>query len=321
MKSTNDIGPVYRYLPEYNYSALWKDNTTVRFFADWKKKGKRYIELPPGESEFYDISLGTYCPENCDFCYTSAKNSGVFYINPCETWKKWSKTWYRRKIGGLTVTNAPFQVAIGSQGEPTFIPRFIDFLKTVRETGVVPNYTTSGSILGYDGNDQIRIKKRDELLDATERYCSAVAVSLGNPRLRETALRAIDNLLKRDVYVTLHHIISDQDSVNRFLRIRDNYGPGIIHYHVLLPLVASGRSQEEMKKETFDYLQEKLLGEKNISDISFGAKFIKFLRNDNRLGIDIFPEQTFSKNILLKDGEVVITSSSFDLNPIKIIKL
>lgn len=25
MKNTNDIGKVYRYLPEYNYRALWED--------------------------------------------------------------------------------------------------------------------------------------------------------------------------------------------------------------------------------------------------------------------------------------------------------
>ena len=258
-------------------------------------------------------------------CYTSAKENGVFYRNPCETWKKWAKTWYRRKIGGIIVTNAPFQIAIGSQNEPTYVPIFTDFLRTVRETGVIPNYTTSGSVLGYNGNDPEKIKKREDLLDATEKYCSAVAVSLGNMRLRETALKAIDNLLKRDVYVTLHHIISTPDSVIEFFKVRDSYGPGAIHYHVLLPLVASGRSKEEMTQESFDFLQEELLRKRdngeNISDISFGAKFIKFLEKDNRLGINIFPEQVFSKNVLLQENKVVITPSSFDLNPIKIIEL
>lgn len=325
MKDTSDIGIIYRYMKEYNYSALWKDNITTRFFSDWKRKGKRYIELPPDQSEFYDISLGTYCREGCNFCYTSAKENGVFYRNPCETWKKWAKTWYRRKIGGIIVTNAPFQIAIGSQNEPTYVPIFTDFLRTVRETGVIPNYTTSGSVLGYNGNDPEKIKKREDLLDATEKYCSAVAVSLGNMRLRETALKAIDNLLKRDVYVTLHHIISTPDSVIEFFKVRDSYGPGAIHYHVLLPLVASGRSKEEMTQESFDFLQEELLRKRdngeNISDISFGAKFIKFLEKDNRLGVNIFPEQVFSKNVLLQENKVVITPSSFDLNPIKIIEL
>lgn len=46
-------------------------------------------------------------------CYTSAKSNGIFYNNICETWKKWSKTWYRRKIGNIEVTNAPIQIAIG----------------------------------------------------------------------------------------------------------------------------------------------------------------------------------------------------------------
>ena len=60
---------IYRYMPEYNYSALWENNITVRFFADFKNHGKNFIELPPENSEFYDVSLGTYCPENCNFCF------------------------------------------------------------------------------------------------------------------------------------------------------------------------------------------------------------------------------------------------------------
>lgn len=34
MKNTNDIGKVYRYLPEYNYRALWEDNKTIRFMLE-----------------------------------------------------------------------------------------------------------------------------------------------------------------------------------------------------------------------------------------------------------------------------------------------
>lgn len=34
---------IYRYMPEYNYSALWENNITVRFFADFKNHGKNFI--------------------------------------------------------------------------------------------------------------------------------------------------------------------------------------------------------------------------------------------------------------------------------------
>lgn len=312
---------IYRYMPEYNYSALWENNITVRFFADFKNHGKNFIELPPENSEFYDISLGTYCPENCPFCYTSAKNSGIFYEDICETWKKWSKNWFRRKIGNIEVTNAPLQIAIGSGGSSDLHPQFIDFLRVVRETGVIPNYTTSGKILGYDGNDPEEIKKRNDMIDATEKYCEAVAISFGNKKLRDQALRAVNNLLGRDIKITIHHIISDIQSINEFFEIRKSYNPGEIHYHVLLPLVKHGRSNSEMKQEEFDYLEKSLLKLKesgeNISDISFGAKFIPFIEKSNKLNINIFPEQTFSKNVLLEKDKVVITPSSFDLTPIK----
>ena len=257
-------------------------------------------------------------------CYTSAKENGVFYKDICETWKKWSKTWYRRKIAGLTVTNAPCQIAIGSGGESSESPEFIEFLKTVRESGVIPNYTTAGRILGYSGTDEELIKRRDELIEATEKYCSAVAISLGNLEMRDIAFRAIENLKDRDVYITLHHIISDEASISEFFEIRDRYGKDI-HYHVLLPLVKHGRSESGMEPGMFDILQSRLLELKesgeSISDIAFGAKFIEHIERDNKLGIVTFPEQSYSKNVLLKKDQVVITPSSFDLRPIKIINL
>lgn len=46
----------------------------------------------------------------------------------------------------ITYTNKPFQIAIGSTGEPTMHPDFCEFLETVFNTGVVPNYTTNGLI-------------------------------------------------------------------------------------------------------------------------------------------------------------------------------
>ena len=316
---------IYRYFPKYNYSALWKNNITTRFFSSWEKLGRRYIELPPEEGEFYDICIGTYCPEGCKFCYTNAKKEGIFFENICETWKKWAKTWYRRKIGGIEITNAPFQISIGSLGEATYHPMFIDFLKTVKETGVIPNYTTSGRILGYSGTDLELLKKRDNLLDATKKYCSAVAVSLGNNNLRNIAEQAIKNLIERDIYVTIHHIIDTPDSVDRFFKVRDNSIYSNARYHVLLPLVSQGRSTKEMNQETFDYLQKKLLDRKNagesIKNISFGAKFIKFLEKDNKIGVNIFPEEAFSKNVLLKENKIIITPNSFNLKPIKIIEL
>ena len=44
----------------------------------------------------------------------------------------------------IVYTSKPCQIAIGSTMEPTIHPRFTEFLQTVFETKVVPNYTTNG---------------------------------------------------------------------------------------------------------------------------------------------------------------------------------
>lgn len=63
MKDTSDIGTVVRYLPDYNYEAIWKNNITVRLDLGEIK------QLPAEQSEFYDISLGTWCGNDCKFCF------------------------------------------------------------------------------------------------------------------------------------------------------------------------------------------------------------------------------------------------------------
>ena len=61
-----------------------------------------------------------------------------------------------------------------STGEPTIHPEFCDFLKTVYESGVVPNYTTNGITLAQGD------KLTEKLLEATSNYVGGVAVSFGN---------------------------------------------------------------------------------------------------------------------------------------------
>ena len=68
--------------------------------------------------------------------------------------------------------------------------------------------------------------------------------------------RAINALIKYgNTNINMHHIISDNNSVDELLNVINKYGDNI-QYHVLLPLMKSGRSKEEMKPETFKYLEE-----------------------------------------------------------------
>ena len=200
-----------------------------------------------------------------------------------------------------------------STGEPTIHPEFCDFLKTVYESGVVPNYTTNGITLAKSGFIA------DAILEATRKYVGGVAVSFGNKTIREYARAAVSKLINLGMTnVNIHHIISDKESVDEFVAEWARYGDSIL-YHVLLPLMPSGRSSEGVTEGTFEYLEE-VIEKNNIKNVAFGAHFIKNLR-DSKIKTWLYDEQSFSKNIILTKDLVQITPSSFDLNPIMKIEL
>ena len=207
-----------------------------------------------------------------------------------------------------------------STGEPTIHPEFCEFLKTVYETGVVPNYTTNGILLSAWCNPvSPNYELANVILDYTAKYVGGVAVSFGNNKLREMARLAIEGLIARgNTNVNIHHIISDKKSVDAFIAEWLQYGTSVL-YHVLLPLMPSGRSQEGVSDGTFEYL-EYVIEQNKIQNVAFGAHFIKNLRN-SRIKTWLYDEQSFSKNIILTPNKVQITPSSFDLNPIQIVEV
>ena len=306
MRDFKHFGVKRRFFPKHNYNAIWYNLKTIRL-----GEGKADA-LPPEESEFYDVGINTKCNAECPFCYVSASGKGINYPNICDTWKKWMNTfWEIHTETGFTATNKPFQIAIGSTGEPTIHPEFCDFLKTVYESGVVPNYTTNGILIAQDNSISAQI------LAATSQYVGGVAVSFGNKHLREYARKAIDKLLKV-TKVNVHHIISDKESVDEFIQEWLRYGDKIL-YHVLLPLMPSGRSDSGIADGVWEYLED-MIQKHNIKNIAFGAHFIKYLR-ESKIKTWLYDEESFSKNIILTPNKVQITPSSFDLNPIKVIEL
>ena len=307
MKNFNHWGIKKRIFPDHNYYAVWNNLKTIRL-------GEGHAtELPPEYSEFYDIGINTCCNACCDFCYVSANKEGINYPDICETWEKWMKMYKTEIKNGVTITNAPFQIAIGSTGCPTIHPQFCEFLETVYNSGVVPNYTTNG----------ITLAKGDEytekLLDYTRRFVGGVAVSMGNKSLHKQAKKAIQILLdKGDTNVNIHHIISDKKSVDDFLKVQKKYGSDIL-YHVLLPLMPAGRSTRGVEEGAFEYLED-MIEKYDIKNVAFGAHFIETLKT-SKIPTWLYEAESFSKNIILTKDKVQITPSSFDLKPIKIIDL
>lgn len=319
MKDWKSWGIKARVFKDNNYHAIWGNLKTIRL-------GKGVAtELPPDKSEFYDIGINTMCNAECPFCYVSASHKGVNYPGICETWKNWMDTFVERDSSttstlkampnrkGIIVTDKPFQIAIGSTGEPTIHPDFCKFLETVYNTNVVPNYTTNG----------ITIAKDDELskqiLEATRKFVGGVAVSFGNKSLRPYAEKAIDKLIAEgDTNINIHHIISDKESVDEFVRVWEKYGDNIL-YHVLLPLMPSGRSTEGIGEGVFEYLEEKIK-ERDIKNIAFGAHFVEYLKHSD-IKTYLYEPESFSKNIILTKNKVQITPSSFNLKPILTIEI
>ena len=307
MKDFKHFGVKRRFYPDHNYNAIWCNLKTIRL-GEGKAKA-----LPPSESEFYDVGINTKCNAECPFCYVSASGNGINYPNICETWKKWMDTFWEKHGNNVTLTNKPFQIAIGSTGEPTIHPEFCEFLETVYNTGVVPNYTTNGIILSKD------TPLAKQILEATSKYVGGVAVSFGNEALREYAQRAVINLINYgNTNINIHHIISDKESVDMFIAEWLRYGDSIL-YHVLLPLMPAGRSESGIEDGVWEYLED-MIQKHEIKNVAFGAHFIKYLRN-SKIKTWLYDEESFSKNIILTPNKVQITPSSFDLNPIEIINL
>jgi MoaA/NifB/PqqE/SkfB family radical SAM enzyme len=314
MKDFKHFGIKRRFFPENNYNAFWYNLKTTRFGEGVAS------ELEPDKAEFYDVGIGTKCNAGCDFCYVSAGNEGECYDNICETWEKWMSLYYERNNNGIIETDKPFQIAIGSSGEPTVHTDFCDFLETVYNTNVVPNYTTNGIILSYWDKPGTRYYLlANKILEYTKKYVGGVAISFGNKSLRKFAKDAVNGLIEKgDANINLHHIISTKESVDEFIEIWKEYDDKIA-YHVLLPLMPSGRSTKSIEDGVFEYLEKKI-EEYNIKNVAFGAHFIKYLENA-KIKTWLYPAESLSKNVILTKDKVQITPSSFDMNPIKVIEL
>lgn len=314
MKDFKHWGLKMRLDSQNNYKALWHNLKTVRL-----GEGKSQT-LPITTKEFYDVGITTKCNACCDFCYVSANNTGEHFSNICDTWKKWMDMYWEKQEGNVLITNKAFQIAIGSTGEATIHPEFCEFLKTVYETNVVPNYTTNGLILSaWNDPTSKDYELANQILEYTSKYVGGVAISYGNKSIRDKAEWAIKGLLEKgNTNINIHHLISTKESVDEFVKEWLKWEDKIL-YHVLLPLMPSGRSTKSIQEGVFEYLEE-VIEKNNIKNVAFGANFIKNLES-SKIKTWLYDEHSLSANVLLKPNEVILTKSSFDLNPIKTINL
>jgi hypothetical protein len=137
--------------------------------------------------ETVDLKITGKCPVNCPYCYMDSLPKS----------KHAPKDLAAQVIKGFDTP--PYQMAIGG-GEPTLHPDFPEILRSVRELGTVPNYTTAG------------LKLTPEVVEATNEVCGGVAMTYH-------AFKGLDWFVKHycDLRVKLPkiqlnvHLIFDQD--------------------------------------------------------------------------------------------------------------
>lgn len=137
--------------------------------------------------ELIDLSITSYCQRKCSFCYRDANDEKYIHLSIDDI----------KNVITQAKACGTLQIALGG-GNPNQHPKFIEILRFIRESGIVPSYTTNG-----DGIT-------NEVLKASADYCGAIAVSI-YPPIDEVYL---SSLLKRinsyGVKVNLHAIICNE---------------------------------------------------------------------------------------------------------------
>jgi radical SAM protein with 4Fe4S-binding SPASM domain len=218
---------------DLGYSTIF--NPKTGFFARVEEEDASEPFWSPHGPELIDISITNWCDKGCVFCYRKSDLSATHM-----------KISNYKNIIDVASTIGVFQVAIGG-GNPNQHPDFIEMLKYTRESDIVPNFTTNGRGLS------------DEIIEASAKYCGAVAVSAYAP-YHETEF-AIKKLTASNIKTNIHFLL-DSVSINRaisWLNDAPNFLEGI-NAIVFLNYKPTGRKVFEEKllrnsprvKEFFD---------------------------------------------------------------------
>lgn len=275
-----------RHYPESNYRALFFNGKTIRQKLD---DAMPFLAIPHPEIE--DVAINSQCFANCSYCYTSATKHGKNFDNIVD---KAHQVW-----GALTLNDKPNQIAIGGAGESTIHPDWVEFVREVKNIGVVPNYTTNGMHLS------------PEILKATEDYCGGVAVSY-HPHISKIFDDAINKLSGIKTKLNTHIIIGDDKSLKDMQELYDKYHD-VIEYFVVLPYQAVGRGKEidtnETWKKTFEWINTV-----ESSKFAFGALFYEYILNNTiPIKMSIYEPEIFSGYRIMDDSFKKLRKSSYDL--------
>jgi sulfatase maturation enzyme AslB (radical SAM superfamily) len=271
-----------RTFADKNYKSIFHNGKTLRIAIDPKKPIEE-LDYP----EFYDVKITDKCGGKCPYCYQDSLPEKFHFADVLVNIRKY--------FGSMDENQKPFQVAIGG-GNPNEHPDFIEILKEFYDMGIMPNYTTNG--MGLDCR----------IIAATQRYCGGVAVSC-HPHLEDVWKLATYKLWRNNIKVNLHVIISDKESIDKFMEVYEEFN-NLVDYFVLLPYTAAGRAKD--KGIDYDYLMERMKEIGSIDQIAFGANFYPYLMNDAKgMSLSLYEPEIMSKYLDMSDMKLY--KSSFNL--------
>jgi hypothetical protein len=162
-------------------------------------------------------------------------------------------------------------------------PYFPAMLKHCRESGVIPNYTTSG--LGMT----------EDLFTLSAEACGAVAVSV-YPHNKDLAYATVDRFINEGIEQTNIHLLYYQENLRFVHRILEDVGHGNISPHavVLLALKTRGRGKNftPTTEEQFGELVDSAMAH-NIPlgfDSCSAPKFEQWAMSNNKEDLLIYSE-------------------------------
>jgi MoaA/NifB/PqqE/SkfB family radical SAM enzyme len=162
-----------------DFKCFW-DPKTGLFIRGDLPDGTR-PEWSPKGPDLADIHITDYCPMFCSYCYRESDPNKSTHMSVLD---------FRNIL--ISMLGTVNQIAIGG-GSPQHHPQFIEFLETAHNLGVVPSYTSNG------------LDMTPEIVEATKKFCGAVAVSMHN---FEKALKCVKDLIALGVPTAIHVILS-----------------------------------------------------------------------------------------------------------------
>jgi radical SAM protein with 4Fe4S-binding SPASM domain len=207
---------ILRYHDEqYNFSEVFDDLTGFYLRTSiLDEHGKETSEEAFMRSfpSLLDIGVMGKCSSvnTCNVgCYQQGEGNKLGHNMPLGVFKK-----IMDEVSGKT-----FEIAMGGFGNPNDHPNFIEMVKYAREKSVVPNYTTSGITL------------TDEQINATKKYCGAVAVSWHR---EEYTIQSIKRFLSVGMKTNIHYVVGNDSIDEAISRLENNDFPEGINAVIFL---------------------------------------------------------------------------------------